>query len=99
MYYFVANISIEDPIEYQKYIARVDEVFSKYNGKYLAVDDNTKVIEGNWNYKRSVIISFQSEEEFYKWYNSKDYQEILKHRLNAAKCDSILIKGKNIPNG
>lgn len=32
-YYFVANIKIEDHYEYEKYIEKVDEIFSKYNGK------------------------------------------------------------------
>lgn len=94
MYYFVANIKIEDEEEYQKYIDKVDTVFEKYKGTYLAVDNNPKIVEGNWKYSRAVIIEFKSESDFDNWYNSKDYQEILKFRLTAANCDTILIKGK-----
>ena len=93
-YYFTAQIKINDENEYQKYIDRVDEIFSKFNGKYLAVDDSPKIIEGSWNYTRSVLIEFQTKNDFEKWYYSEEYQKILKHRLNAAECDSILIKGK-----
>jgi len=93
-YYFVANIKINDQLEYQKYIDKVDEVFSKYNGKYLAVDDNPKIIEGKWDYSRAVIIEFNTEQEFNNWYNSNDYQDILKHRINASESDTLLIKGK-----
>ena len=89
--YFVANIKIHDNDEYQKY---VDEVFSKYKGKYLAVDDYPEIIEGTWKYTRAVIIEFETESDFNNWYNSKNYQDILKHRLNGADCDTILIKGK-----
>jgi len=96
MYYFVANIKIEDYTEYQKYIEKVDEVFSKYNGKYLALDDNPRILEGEWKYTRSLIICFDTEEDFYNWYNSEDYQGILKYRLNSAKCDTILIRGKSL---
>ena len=95
-YYFVANIKIDDHDEYKKYVDEVEEVFSKYNGKYLALDDNPKLLEGVWNYTRSVIIEFNSKADFEKWYNSDDYQRILKSRLKAAKCDTILIKGKDI---
>ena len=94
MYYFVANIKIDDESEYQKYIDKVDMVFAKYNGNYLAVDNNPKIVEGDWNYSRSVIIEFENELDFNNWYNSKDYKDILKFRLNAGKCDTILIKGK-----
>jgi len=94
-YYFVTNIKINDQLEYQKYINKVDKVFSKFNGKYLAVDDKPKIIEGKWKYSRVVIIEFKSEKDFNHWYNSKEYQEILKYRMSASVSDGILVKGKN----
>jgi uncharacterized protein (DUF1330 family) len=39
------------------------------------------------------LIKFNSKEEFEEWYYSEDYQKILKHRLNAAECDTILLEG------
>lgn len=54
MYYFVAQILINDDEEYEKYLKDTDEVFNKFEGKYLA---------------------------------------ILKYRLKAAKCDTLLVKG------
>lgn len=95
-YYFAAQIKITNPHEYQKYINEVDQVFEMYNGKYLAVDDHPISLEGNWNYTRSVLIEFPTETDFNNWYYSKEYQEILKHRLKGAECDSILIKGNTI---
>ena len=92
-YYFLAQIKINEPEEYQKYIDQVDKVFALYNGKYLVVDDTPVVLEGNWNYTRTVLIEFKSKKEFEDWYYSEDYQQILKYRLTAAKCDSILLKG------
>lgn len=89
--YFIANIRIHDPGCYQKYLDRAGEIFKKYRGTYLAVENNAKVLEGKWNYSRAVLISFPGKEEFDAWYNSPEYQEILSHRLSAADCDSILI--------
>ncbi len=91
--YFVAQIQIQDMVEYQKYLDGVNEVFSKYNGKYLAVDGSPSVLEGEWSYSRMVIIQFPNEEELRRWYCSSEYQTIAKYRLNAAKCDSLLVKG------
>ena len=68
-------------------------MFSKFKGKYLAVDKCPKIIEGSWDYSRIVIIGFESIEDFNEWYYSIEYQEILKSRLNAAKCDSLIVKG------
>ena len=93
-YYFVSYININDDEEYQRYVNEVDEISAKFNGKYLALDDNPKILEGNWGYSRTVIIKFNTETEFNDWYYSEEYQRILKFRLNASKCDTILIKGK-----
>lgn len=92
-YYFVANIRIHNPKDYQKYIDGVDDVFMKYNGRYLAVDNHPELLEGDWHYSRFVIISFNSRKDFEAWYHSSEYQQILKYRLAAAACDTILVKG------
>ncbi len=60
-YCFLAYIRIHDEGGYQEYLDRADEVFARYNGRYLTVDNEP---------------------------------EILKFRLKAAQCDSILVKGK-----
>lgn len=91
--YFVAQIKINDIREYQLYLNKCDEVFSKYNGEYLAVDSSPEILEGEWNYSRSILIKFPSENDLKNWYNSKEYQEILKHRIKAAKCDTIIVHG------
>ncbi len=92
-HYFIAQIKINDPSEYQKYIEKAGNVFEKYNGKYLAVDNEPLLLEGKWDYTRIVVIQFKSKSDFESWYYSDDYQKILKHRLNAADCDTLLVKG------
>ncbi len=91
--YFIANIDIHDDGEYQKYLKDVDAVFSKFNGKYLAVDEKPTVLEGKWMYGRVILIQFPNEIEFKRWYESPEYKAILQHRLKAAKCDTLLVKG------
>ena len=92
--YFIAQIKINNEEEYKKYLKDTDFIFSKYNGKYLAVDNNPEILEGKWNYSRLVLIEFPNKNELKKWYNSEDYQIILKYRLNAAQCDTIIVNSK-----
>ena len=92
-YYFIAWIEINDEVEYQKYIDKSGDIFKKYNGEYLSVDNEPVVLEGKWDYTRAVLIRFKSHHDFTNWYNSAEYKEILAHRLKAADCDSILVKG------
>ena len=91
--YFIAYIDIHDNEEYQNYLKDVDEVFAKFNGKYLAVDENPTVLEGEWRYGRAILIQFPNEFEFRRWYESPEYVAIVQHRLKAATCDTLLVKG------
>ena len=90
-FYFLASIKIRDEAEYQKYLNRSGEIFAKYNGEYLAVDNEPEILEGEWDYTRAVLIKFDSRDDFTAWYLSEEYQEILQYRFSAAQCDSVLI--------
>ena len=68
----------------------MDEVFQKFNGKYLAVDKNPEILEGHWAYSRLVLIEFPDKESLKKWYYSDAYQKILQFRLSGARCDTII---------
>lgn len=92
-YYFIAKIKIVNDALYQKYLDGADNVFEKFNGEYLAVDDFPEVLEGGRKHGRTVIIKFETKDEFEDWYFSKEYQELLKYRLGAADCDAILVRG------
>jgi uncharacterized protein (DUF1330 family) len=91
--YFIANININDCELYNKYLSKAGSIFEKFNGKYLAVDNNPLVMEGNHTYARLVVIEFPDKDAFYVWYNSDAYQEILKYRTEAAECDAVLVQG------
>lgn len=92
--YFNASIRIKDQEGYSKYLEKAGDIFRKYNGRYLAVDDDPVVLEGRWEYTRAVPIEFDTRENFEKWYHSADYREILRHRLASTECDTILLEGK-----
>jgi uncharacterized protein (DUF1330 family) len=92
--YFIANIRIHDQQEYDKYLASVDEVFSRFNGRYLAVDEHPSILEGEWSCTKVVLIQFPSEKDLLAWYGSDAYKQILKHRLQGAHCDAILVHGQ-----
>jgi len=90
--YFVAQINIHDREEYQKYLDGYDEIFEKYKGIVVAVDDNPTVLEGEWPYTRTVLIRFPDEHEAKKWYESSEYRELVKHRHRASEANIVLVK-------
>jgi uncharacterized protein (DUF1330 family) len=93
IHYFVAQIRINNHEEYQKYLDKFDDIFTRYKGEYLAIDESPILLEGEWAYTKSVLIKFNSKQDFEDWYYSDDYQTILQYRLSSSKSDSILIEG------
>jgi uncharacterized protein (DUF1330 family) len=91
--YFSAQIRINDPELYEKYLEHFDDIFSKYRGEYLAIDESPAILEGKWNYTKSVLVRFNNRKEFDDWYYSEEYQHILKYRLKSADCDTLLLDG------
>ena len=80
-HYLVAQIEIADREQYSDYEAGFVEVFLKYKGKMLAVDEQPDLLEGSWPFTRTVLIEFPSSEAALDWYRSDEYQDLAKHRF------------------
>lgn len=91
--YIIARFNIHDRSEYDQYSAGFQEVFKKFDGKMLSIDEDPLVLAGTWNDTRSVIIEFPSQQSALAWMNSDDYQAIAKHRNAGSTVNSILVKG------
>ena len=91
--YIIARFKIHDRSEYDRYSAGFSDVFKKFDGKMLSVDEDPTVLAGEWDDTRSVIIEFPSEKSALAWMTSDDYQAIAKHRDAGSTTNSILVKG------
>lgn len=92
--YFVAQITIDDPELYQRYLDGYDAVFSQYAGTVIAVDDAPEVLEGDWSRTRIVMIRFPDEAALKGWYGSAAYQELAQYRRRASQADILLVHGR-----
>ena len=92
--YFIAQIDIHDKDEYQKYLNGFDKIFENYKGKVIAVDDHPTVLEGEWAFKRMVMIRFTDESEAKRWYHSIEYQKLVKYRWRASKATACLVHAR-----
>jgi uncharacterized protein (DUF1330 family) len=91
--YVVAQVTITDRGCYDAYQAGFPEVFSKYRGELLAVDESPRVVEGEWPCTRTVLIRFPDEDEATRWYSSPEYQAIAQHRFAGARTNAVLVTG------
>lgn len=91
--YVVAKLTINDRKRYAEYEAGFMDIFSRFAGKMLAVDEQVEVLEGDWPCTRTVIVEFPSREEALAWYRSDDYQALAEHRFAASVGSIALVKG------
>lgn len=88
----ITQITMHDPDTYAKYEDGFMDVFEKFKGKLLSVDDDPKVVAGEWTATRSVLMEFPDKAAWRTWITSPEYQEISKHRVAASQADAILVK-------
>ena len=87
----MAKISISDRDEYAKYEAGFMDIFMKYQGKLLCVDDEPTVLEGAWACTRTVLVEFPDEQATLDWFNSEEYQTLAKHRHASSTGNIVMI--------
>jgi len=92
-HYLIAKIEIDDREEYAKYEAGFIDIFMKYKGKMLAVDEDPEVLEGEWPATRTVLVEFPDSKAAHDWYDSEEYQTLAQHRFKASDGNIIMIKG------
>ncbi len=91
MVYLVATLAIHDRARYQQYEAGFIDIFLRFNGALLCVEESPTVLEGEWPITRTVLISFPSEDDAMAWYRSDDYQALMQHRLAASVGNIALL--------
>lgn len=91
--YVVAQLTIHDREHYGRYEATFMDIFQKYRGSMLAVDEGPKAVEGEWTATRIVLVSFPDADAFNEWFRSPEYVDLAKHRHAGSKGSILLVQG------
>jgi len=88
--YAIVQVDIIDRQAYDRYQAKFWNVFKQFNGQLLVNDESPKVLEGEWQHSKMVVVSFPSEQEFHDWADSPEYSEIVSDRRAGANVTIVL---------
>ncbi|MBD1160305.1 DUF1330 domain-containing protein [Pelagibacterales bacterium SAG-MED14] len=91
--FVIFNIDVTNPEDYSEYITKVKPIVEKFGGEYIVRGGTNQVVEGNWQYSRTIVLKFPSYEKALEWYNSEEYQPIKQIRLDNAISNGIIIQG------
>lgn len=92
--YLVAQVNIHDRATYATYISAFRDILAQYEGKILSVEEAPTLLEGKWDYVRTVLLEFPSEARAHAWYDSKEYQAIAEYRRAASTANLVFIRGR-----
>jgi uncharacterized protein (DUF1330 family) len=93
VYMIVETKEVIDKQKYGEYIQKVPQTIEKFGGKYLARSNKIKVVSGDWNPARLIIVNFESMNKFQAWWNSPAYRAIASLREHSAKTNAIVVEG------
>lgn len=91
--YMISRMTIHDRAQYDKYEERFMDIFEKFDGKVLSVDEEPQVVAGEWNATRSVLMEFPTKPQLFAWLTSPEYQEISKFRDSGSSAEAIIVNG------
>lgn len=95
--YLVVVENIHDQAGYDGYVAKAFPTILQYGGSPVVVHDDPNVLEGDWPWKRTVILEFESVEKAQEWYNSPEYQAVIGERLASADANAAIVGGFEMP--
>lgn len=91
--FVIAQMTVHDPDRYQRYASAVPQTLPPYDGRLLAVDHAPEVIEGDWPYRKVVVIAFPDRDRARAWAHGPEYAAIIADRRAASDAVGLVVQG------
>lgn len=90
--YFIVYQNVTDLDQYTQYLNAVVPVIERRSGRFIA-QGTPEVMEGTLPWQRSVVLEWQSHQDFLDFWESEEYAEIKKLREGAAEWQAVVVEG------
>jgi len=87
--YFVANYTITNQAEYQKYLAAAGPTLAAHGAERVVVDRDSELLEGSAG-QVTVVLRFATKAAAQAWYSSPEYQAILHLRTDNTEGVGVI---------
>ena len=92
--YLVVDTKLTNPALYEEYKLRARPLVEKFGGEYIARGGNISLKESAlWTPTRMVLVRFPSSADAEKFYQSAEYQEVVKISKQSAERTSFVLEG------
>jgi uncharacterized protein (DUF1330 family) len=91
--YFVANYTITNQAEYQRYLAAVGPTLEAHGAENIVIDRGSELLEGSAG-QVTVVLRFATKAAAEAWYQSPEYQAIRHLRTDNSEGIGVIAEGK-----
>jgi uncharacterized protein (DUF1330 family) len=91
--YVMVDVEIENPVRYEDYKALTPASIAAYGGRFLVRGGETRVLEGDWQPGRIVLLEFPTLERALEWWNSDEYAPAKAIRQRTSRTRMIVVDG------
>ena len=91
--YVILDIEVFNKEKLQEYKNVAPEIIKTFGGKIIVRGGESRVVEGNWNPKRVVIIEFPDYKTANDWWISDAYKNATELRKKGGYTNVIIIEG------
>ena len=89
--YLIADSEIHDPEAYEKYKEAAPKYVARHGGEYCCRGGKFKVLVGDWNPTRLLVIKFPSRKAYDEFMTDPDYRPWKELRESITTPKNILI--------
>lgn len=91
--YVIANVRVQDPAAYEQYKKMVPATIERFGGRYLVRGGRGRVVEGDLDLGRVIVLEFPSYEDAQRWYSSPEYSAAKRLRHGCAVGEMVIVEG------
>ena len=91
--YVIADIRVNDPVQYEEYKRLAAPTVAAHGGKYIVRGGAAETLDGDWVPERVVVLEFPSAEQARQWWSSDAYEAAKVIRHSSAESRLILVEG------
>jgi uncharacterized protein (DUF1330 family) len=90
--FLIADVDVHNDDSYSSYREANPAIVKKFGGRYVARGGEVKVLEGDWQPQRTIIIEFPDMNALTAFYESKEYSKIRPIRWESADSRLVAIE-------
>ena len=91
--YLICMVRVDDPETYRRYTAETPSIIARYGGRFLVRGGAVDNVEGPPFKNRLVVLEFPSKDTVRRFYDSEDYQRVIKYRHASSESTFLLADG------